>query len=160
MRLSYWGFDGRPHEGTLVVHRRVASDVVAVFRRLYEARFPVRRMQPVSAYRGSDDASMAANNTSAYNCRNVAGTDRWSDHAFGRAIDINPVQNPYVQGQDVAPPAGRGFAHLDRSRGARVPRGVVTDGDVVVRAFADIGWEWGGHWRSSKDYQHFSADGG
>jgi poly-gamma-glutamate synthesis protein (capsule biosynthesis protein) len=160
VRVRFVGFDGETHTGELVVHRRYASDLTGVFRELYDARFPIERMRLIDVYDGDDDASMAAGNTSAYNCRNVAGTDRWSEHAFGRALDINPVQNPYVQGRDVAPPAGSRFAHLDRSPGARVPRGVIVEGDVVVRAFADIGWEWGGHWRSSKDYQHFSADGG
>jgi poly-gamma-glutamate synthesis protein (capsule biosynthesis protein) len=160
VRVRYVGFDELAHTGELVVHRRYAHALTDVFRDLYDARFPIERMQLVDEYDGDDDASMAAGNTSAYNCRSVAGTDRWSDHAFGRAVDINPRQNPYVQGTDVAPPAARRFAHLDRSRGARVPRGVITDDDVVVRAFAGIGWEWGGHWRSSKDYQHFSATGG
>ena len=156
VRLSYWGFDGRAHEGTLVVHRRVASDVVAVFRRLYEARFPIRRMQPVSAYRGSDDASMAADNTSAFNCRYVAGTTRWSMHAYGKAIDLNPVENPYVSGSHVSPPAGREYA--DRSGDAV---GMIHDGDRVVKAFARrAGWEWLGDGPGPvRDYQHFSADG-
>src|ERR671915_525343 len=154
VRLTYWGFDGRTHTGKLVVHRRVTADVVAVFRKLYAARFPIRRMVPVSAYRGSDDASMAADNTSAFNCRFVGGTTRWSMHAYGEAIDINPVENPYVQGARVSPPAGRRY--LDRSR--RRP-GMVVEGDAVVRAFAAVGWRWGGRWTGSKDYQHFSTTG-
>jgi hypothetical protein len=154
VRVTYWGFDGRVHEGRLVVARRVAADVVAVFRRLYAARFPIRRMVPVSAYRGSDDASMAADNTSAFNCRFVDGTTRWSMHAYGEAIDLNPVENPYVQGAHVSPPAGRRY--LDRTN--RRP-GMVVEGDVVVRAFAAAGWRWGGRWTGSKDYQHFSTTG-
>lgn len=152
--LTYWGFDGRARTGRLVVHRRVATDVVLVFRRLYTARFPIRRMVPVSAYRGSDDASMAADNTSGFNCRFVGGTRRWSMHAFGEAIDLNPVENPYVQGTRVAPPGGARY--VDRSR--RRP-GMVVDGDAVVRAFAAVGWSWGGRWTGSKDYQHFSTTG-
>ena len=155
VRLSYWGFDGRAHEGTLVAHRRVASDVVAVFRRLYEARFAIRRMQPVSAYRGSDDASMAADNTSAFNCRRAVGsaTGSWSSHAYGLAIDVKPVENPYVLGSRVLPPAGRRFLDRDRAR-----PGVATPRSVVVKAFASRGWAWGGRW-STPDYQHFSATG-
>jgi D-alanyl-D-alanine carboxypeptidase len=90
----------------------------------------------------------------------VAGTDRWSDHAYGRAIDINPVQNPYVVGSSVQPLNGRRFASIDRGSDAVVPRGVVRSDDVVVSAFAAIGWEWGGDWVNSKDYQHFSSPGG
>jgi hypothetical protein len=98
---------------------------------------------------------MAANNTSAFNCRFVSGTARWSEHAYGRAIDINPVQNPYVSSSGRAsPPAGA--AYVDRSR--RAP-GMIHAGDAVVRAFAAVGWGWGGSWRGVKDYQHFSASG-
>ena len=153
VRLTFWGFDRRPHIGTLIVHRRVASDVVAIFRRLYAVRFPIRRMVPVSAYRGSDDASMAADNTSSFNCRFVGGTRRWSMHAYGQAIDVNPVENPYVSGGRVSPPAGRAYAD-----GRRARPGVITSGGAVMRAFASRGWEWGGRW-SAPDYQHFSTNG-
>jgi hypothetical protein len=152
VRLVHWGFDGRAHTGTLVVNRRVAADVVAIFRRLYAERFPIRRMAPVSAFRGSDDRSMAADNTSSFNCRFVGGTRRWSMHAYGLAIDLNPVENPYVSGSRVSPPAGRAF--LDR----RARPGVVVAGGPVVRAFASRGWQWGGTW-STPDYQHFSTNG-
>ncbi|MBD0328603.1 MAG: M15 family metallopeptidase [Thermoleophilia bacterium] len=156
VRLVYWGFDGRRRVGALVVHRRVAADVVSVFRRLYRARFPIRRMVPVAAYRGSDDASMAADNTSGFNCRRAVGpSGRWSAHAYGLAIDVNPVENPYVFRGRVLPPAGR--AYLDRGR---VRPGMAVRGGVLVRAFAAVGWRWGGRWSGSPDYQHFSATGG
>lgn len=151
VRTAYWGFDDRPHRGAIVVNRRVAADVVAVFRRLYGARFPIRRLEPVSAYRGSDDASMAADNTSGFNCRFVSGTRRWSMHAYGLAIDVNPVENPYVRGARVSPPAGRAF--LDRN--PYRPGMAVRDG-VLVRAFASVGWKWGAGFG---DYQHFSTTG-
>jgi poly-gamma-glutamate synthesis protein (capsule biosynthesis protein) len=156
LRMSYLGFDGRHHVGEMVVASPYAPGVVKVFERLYDARWPIRRMRLVDAFGGNDDRSMAADNTSAYNCRRVAGSDRWSAHAYGAAIDLNPVENPYLTGGSVLPPAGRRFAGLDRSAEARVPRGVIRADDVVVRAFADIGWEWGGDW-SSPDYQHFAA---
>ena len=114
VRVSFWDFRGRARVGAIVVARRVATDVVAVFRQLWEARFPLRRLEPVSAYRGSDDASMAADNTSSFNCRFVGGTSRWSMHAYGEAIDVNPVENPYIRGSFVSPPRGRAF--IDRSR--------------------------------------------
>jgi hypothetical protein len=153
LHLSYWGFDGRSHVGSLVVRDRVARDVVTVFRTLYAARFPIRRLRKVDAYRGSDDASMAADNTSGFNCRFVSGTRRWSEHAYGEAIDVNPVENPYIQSARVRPPAGRRY--LDRSR-ARA--GMAVAGGVLVRAFAAVGWQWGGRW-GTPDYQHFSATG-
>ncbi len=117
VNVTYRGFDGGDHRGAVVVHRRVARDVVGVFRKLYAARFPIRRMTPVSAYRGSDDASMAADNTSGFNCRRAVGstTGSWSQHAYGTAIDVNPVENPYVLGGRALPPAGRRY--LNRSRG-------------------------------------------
>jgi poly-gamma-glutamate synthesis protein (capsule biosynthesis protein) len=156
LRLSYVGFDGRTHSGELVVAAPYARDVVGVFRKLYEARWPIRRMHLVDTYGGSDDRSMAADNTSGFNCRQVKGSKHWSDHAFGAAIDLNPVQNPYLTDSGIAPPAGRRFATLDRAAGAQVPDGTITSDDVVVRAFAAIGWEWGGSW-AEPDYQHFSA---
>ena len=149
--VSHWGFDGKPRVGRVVVAKVVARGLVSVFRTLWRAKFPIRRLQPVSAYRGSDDASMAADNTSAFNCRFVGGTSRWSMHAFGEAIDVNPVENPYVRDSTVSPPAGR--AYLDRSR--ERPGMAVVDG-VLVRAFAAAGWKWGA---SFGDYQHFSTSG-
>ena len=157
LRLSYLGFDGRDHRGELIVHRRYARDVASVFEELYDARRPLHQMRPVEAYDGDNDRSLAANNTSGYNCRRVKGTDNWSDHAYGAAVDVNPVQNPYVFPDETRPPNGAGFAALDRSAGAVLPDGAIADGDAVVRAFARIGWAWGGHF-SDPDYQHFYAD--
>jgi hypothetical protein len=155
VRLTHWGFDGRAHVGTLVVNRRVTRDVVAVFSRLYAARFPIRRMVPVSAYRGDDEASMAADNTSAFNCRAAVGsTGSWSVHAFGLAVDVNPVENPYLLNGRALPPAGRRYADRSRRRA-----GMAVAGGVLVRAFESRGWGWGGRWSGSPDYQHFSTTG-
>jgi hypothetical protein len=154
VHVPYRGFDGASHAGVLVVNRRVARDVATVFHRLYVARFPIRRMTPISAFHGSDDASMAADNTSAFNCRAAVGGSGWSEHAYGLAIDVNPLENPYVLDGKVLPPAGRRY--LDRSR---VRRGMAVAGGVLVRAFASVGWRWGGRWSSSPDYQHFSVNG-
>jgi D-alanyl-D-alanine carboxypeptidase len=155
LRLSHWDFGGRARTGRLIVHRDVAREMVEVFRDLYAARFPIRRMVPVDAYGGSDFRSIEADNTSAFNCRFVPGTRRWSAHAYGRAIDVNPVENPYLAAGRVQPPAGR--AYLDRTR---VRPGMAVRGGVLVRAFAAAGWPWGGRWRGTPDYQHFSASGG
>ncbi len=155
LRLAHWGLDGKAHLGAMVVHKTLARDVVATFRRLFAARFPVARMQLVDVYGADDDRSMAADNTSAFNCRKVEGSSSWSEHAYGRAIDLNPVRNPYVPRRGaVSPPAGARWA--DRSR---VAPGMVHAGDATVRAFAAIGWGWGGAWRGARDYQHFSATG-
>jgi hypothetical protein len=152
--LSYWGFDHRPHLGLMIVNRSVAWDVVRVFHVLFDERFPIRRMQPVDRYGGDDERSMAADNTSGFNCRVVAGGTSWSQHAYGLAIDLDPVENPEVKDGAVDPPSGDPYA--DRTR--NVP-GMIHPGDDVVRAFASIGWGWGGSWRSFQDWQHFSSNG-
>lgn len=151
--VSFVDFAGAPSTGRLVVHADVAAAVVAVFAQLYAQRFPVARMEPVEAFGGSDDASMAADNTSAFNCRRTTGGTGFSEHSYGTAIDLNPVENPYVKSATVLPTAGRAF--VERRPG----RGVVLAGDPVVRAFADHGFSWGGDWTSLKDYQHFSMSG-
>ena len=154
LRLSHWGFDGRRRVGRLIVHRYVARDLVAVFRKLYAAKFPIRRMTPVDRYGASDFRSIEADNTSAFNCRFVEGTTRWSEHAYGRAIDVNPIENPYVSGGRTS--HRRSVPYVDRSR--RRP-GMAVEGNALVRAFDAIGWGWGGRWAGVKDYQHFSASG-
>ncbi|MFL5905614.1 MAG: M15 family metallopeptidase [Gaiellaceae bacterium] len=157
LRLGYWGFDRRPHTGTLVVNARAVRPLTRVFSKLYAQRFPIRWMRPIDAYGGSDERSLAADNTAAFNCRYAvaSGPKRWSVHAYGLAIDVNPVENPYLLKGRVHPRAGR--TYLDRSR---VRRGMAVRGRVLVNAFASAGWAWGGRWASSPDYQHFSATGG
>jgi hypothetical protein len=156
LTVGHWGFDGRVHRGRLVVSRDDAAGMLRVMRRLFELRYPIRQMRLVDAYGADDHRSMDADNTSAFNCRFVAGSPGvWSEHAYGRAIDVNPIENPYVTGSGhVSPPAGAPFAQ--RSRHAK---GVIHRGGAVVAAFAAIGWEWGGDWSWPKDYQHFSATG-
>jgi hypothetical protein len=154
VQLTHRWFDGKVVTGRLIVHRDVARDVVRVFRRLYAVRFPIRQMVPIDAYGGSDFRSIEADNTSAFNCRYVEGTRRWSEHAYGRAIDVNPIENPYVSGGRTSHP--KSFPYLERSR--RRP-GTAYEGGTLVRAFDAIGWGWGGRWTSVQDYQHFSASG-
>ncbi len=155
VRARHWGFDGRTHSGRIVVHRDVAEKVLAVFRRLYAARFPIRRLVPVDAYGASDFRSIEADNTSAFNCRTVEGTSRWSEHAYGRAIDLNPIENPYVGSSGTTSHR----ASLPYLRRSPYRPGMAVEGGAVVRAFDAIGWGWGGRWSGAKDYQHFSASG-
>ena len=154
VKVSHWGYDGQEHLGEVIVAASRSGAVVAALRDVYEARFPIEAMVPVARYGGDDEASMRANNTSAFNCRFVAGTTTWSEHSYGAAIDINPLVNPYVKGGTVDPPEGAPYA--DRRR---QDQGMIHDGDAVVRAFAAQGWQWGGYWSSGQDYQHFSASG-
>jgi hypothetical protein len=152
--VTYWGFDRKAHQGRLIANKDASRTLVTVMARLFAARFPIRRMRLVDSYGSDDDRSMAANNTSAFNCRQVAGGGTWSEHAYGRAIDINPIQNPEVRDGVVSPSAGA--LYLDRTRAAT---GMVNAGGVVVRTFALAGWGWGGAWQTLSDYQHFSASG-
>jgi len=152
--LTYWGFDGRAHTGRLVCNRDAVTAIVGALHRLYDERYPIHRMVPVEAYGASDERSMEANNTSAFNGRFVEGSTVWSQHAYGRAIDVDPLENPEIKDGKVYP--RNAGAYVNRTTG--LP-GMITAGDRVVRAFAAEGWGWGGFWHSLKDYQHFSATG-
>jgi hypothetical protein len=155
LTVTYWGFDGLPHAGNLVAHRDHAGALLSAFHSLFDQRFAIERIQLVDDFGADDAASMAANNTSAFNCRGIDGHPGvWSEHSYGWAVDINPVQNPWVRGIEVDPPAGVPYA----DRTVQAP-GVIHAGDGVVQAFAAIGWTWGGTFGNAKDYQHFSATG-
>ncbi len=161
---SHVGFDGLPARGALIVHADVVDDVVGVLEVLWAERFPIESMRTVDEfYAGlgpsddlflSDIASMEANNTSAFNCRAVARGTAWSNHAFGRAVDINPRQNPYVTSSEILPSGGEAF--LDRSI---YHPAMIREGDVVVSTFAALGWRWGGDFSSIKDWHHFDRTG-
>jgi hypothetical protein len=157
VHLEYWGFDGRPQRGSIVVNEVVVPAVEAVFENLYARRFPIRRMEPIDAFGGNDNRSMAADNTSGFNCRYAVttGPKQWSAHAYGDAIDVNPLENPYLFAGRVYPPAGKPY--LDRGD---VRPGMSEPGGVLNDAFAAVGWQWGGRWTGSPDYQHFSSTGG
>jgi len=153
LTMTYRGFDGVDHTGEMVVAASVATDVATVFARLHEIGFPIAAMRLVDDFAGDDAASMAANNTSAFNCRAITGGTSFSEHSYGTAIDVNPVQNPYVRGAVVLPPAGAAYVNRPFTPG------VIHAGDAVVQSFAAIGWSWGGAWASPIDYQHFSRSG-
>jgi D-alanyl-D-alanine carboxypeptidase len=154
VEVTHWGYDGKPRTGRIVVAAHLATKTATIFRTLYAQRFQIQRMEPVDAFGGSDGRSMAANNTSGFNCRRVAGTSTWSEHAFGTAIDVNPVQNPWVSKGVVDPPAGSAWLY----RASPTP-GMIIGGDATVQAFASQGFKWGGYWTTKKDYQHFSTSG-
>lgn len=157
LTVPYVDFKGRTQEGQLIVAADLAKDMLDIFADIHAAGYPIQSMKLVHHFRGDDGFSMAANNTSAFNCRLVAGTSRLSQHALGRAIDINPVQNPYVNGGRTSPSAGVDFDQPSERRAKA--SGVIVAGDAVVTAFKARGWGWGGDWTSMKDYQHFSANG-
>lgn len=153
-RLTFWGFDSRRHTGELLVNAAVAADVVAVFRELYQQRYPLEEMRITTKAEQVAPPTGDGNDTGSFNCRNTEGAAVLSQHAYGLAIDVNPFQNPYRKAGVVLPELARSY--LDR--GWRRP-GMIDAGGAVVRAFAGIGWAWGGAWRSLTDYQHFSQNG-
>ena len=154
VRVAFWGFDGRRHTGELLVNRAVAADVVQVFGVLYRTRFPQEQLGIVRSWDPDAPSTGDGNGTGAFVCRPTTGATYFSQHAYGLAIDLNSFQNPYARGDVVLPELASSY--LDRSH---VRAGMITADGPVVRAFARIGWEWGGAWRSSRDYMHFSQNG-
>jgi hypothetical protein len=152
VELNYLGFDAQTHRGELIVHEELVEEVIAIFEQLHQLRYPVEKMRTVDHYpRADDELSMQDNNTSAFNCRDIPGTGRWSLHAYGRAIDLNPLLNPFIDRTGAFQPRNAA-PYLDRNR---IDPGLLHDGDPAVLVFTDRGWRWGGHWRTPKDYQHF-----
>jgi hypothetical protein len=160
LTLRYWGLDRQVHEGHMVVNASVAGGVVSVFRQLFDARFPIDQMHLAARYRPNHyDPNDDRDYTAGFNCRPVvtargAGTT-WSQHAYGLAIDINPIENPYVTADGYV---RNNNARPFRDRSLHEP-GMIHPGDAVVQAFASIGWQWGGYWSGDKDYMHFSLTG-
>ena len=155
LELSYVDFEGDEHLGQMVCNRHIADDLLYIFRRLYEARYPIASMRLIDDYGADDARSMAANNTSCFCYRRVAGSTALSKHSRGMAVDVNPLYNPcvYVRSGRVLPPEGRAYAH-GRDRRKDIP-GKIDTADLCYRLFVSRGFRWGGSWRSLKDYQHF-----
>ncbi|BBY41563.1 hypothetical protein MMAN_56970 [Mycobacterium mantenii] len=152
VEVDHLGFDGQSHRGELIVHQDLVPEVIAIFERLYRLGFPIEKIRPADHYPGADDElSMQDDNTSAFNCRGIPGSEHWSQHAYGRAIDLNPRLNPCVYATGTFQPQNAAN-YLDRSR---TDPGLLHDGDPAIRAFTDRGWKWGGHWAAPIDYQHF-----
>jgi len=154
LTMSFWGFDGRPHTGEMIVNGSVAKDVTTVFRTLYDARFPIEEMRVTAAPELTAPPTGDGNNTAAFVCRDAVTTTEWSAHAYGFAIDLDPFCNPYIKGDLVLPELASSY--VDRSN---VRPGMIEPGDVAIRAFAAIGWDWGGEWSNPRDIQHFTATG-
>lgn len=152
LTVAFRGFDGKAHTGELIVHRKAARDVVGVFRKLFRADFPIESMRIATDADIDAPPTGDGNTTAAFNCRVARGQTRFSAHAYGLALDLNPFQNPYHRGDLVLPELASSY--LDRTW--RRP-GMLLPGDVAVRAFAAIGWSWGGAWVRTKDTMHFSA---
>ena len=154
VRLTFWGFDAQRHTGELLVNASVADDVVGVFRTLYRQRFPQEQVVITRTYDPDAVATGDGNGTGSFVCRPSTGATYFSQHAYGLAIDVNTFQNPYVKGDVVLPELASSYLRRDTVR-----PGMIVDGGPVIAAFARIGWEWGGSWNQSKDFQHFSQNG-
>jgi hypothetical protein len=154
LTVTHYGFDGEFHTGEMIVNAAVGQDIVGVFRELHAARFPIEQMRVITAEEIDAHPTGDWNDTTSFVCRPAVGSGRWSQHAYGLAIDINPFHNPYLKGDLVLPELAS--AYLDRSE---VRPGMIISRDVVDQAFASIGWTWGGRWNSLKDWMHFSRNG-
>ena len=150
LTLPYYDFEGRVQHGEMVCNKAIAHDLLCVFRALFSRRYPIYSIRLVDDFNASDEASMRANNTSCFNYRNVAGTDRLSRHAFGMAVDVNPLQNPCVRGGWIQPATATEF--VDRSKD--FPH-KIDETDFCKEVFVSYGFRWGGYWQNPKDYQHF-----
>ena len=152
LTLTYVGYNGENSIGNMIVDKNLADEVLAIFKELYEAGFPIERIEPAYKFGGDDELSMENNNTSSFNDRPVTGGNSLSYHQLGRAIDINPYVNPYVKSsKGVVLPAS---AHMYADRNIE-EKGMIKADGVCVKIFKKYGWTWGGDWRSLKDYQHF-----
>jgi hypothetical protein len=155
LTLTFWGFDDRAHTGELVVHVAMAEEVVEVFRELFDAQFPIEEMRLVTTTDLQAAPTGDGNNTAAFVCRTARGSTRYSEHAYGLAVDVNPFQNPYIRGETVLPELARSYTDRTVLR-----PGMLVEGSPAVTAFTRRGWEWGGAWRSVRDPMHFTARGG
>lgn len=154
LHVTHTGFDGGNHIGELIVNRELAEDLLDIFRKLYDARYPIEKMVLIDAYDGDDERSMADNNSSAFNYRTISHTNQLSKHSYGRAVDINPLYNPYIKIVDeelICQPAN---ASVYMEREKEFPYKITSD-DLCCRLFKEHGFIWGGDWQESKDYQHF-----
>jgi len=151
LHLRYYGYDHKAHTGVLIVNQAVSSQVVSMFKLLYEHKFPIQSMIPLYQFKGSDEASMAVNNSSSFNCRQITGHPGiYSQHSYGRAIDINTRTNPFVAGNIVLPKDGRQFANR-----CQPSEGKIVQDSYPYNVFTSRHWAWGGAWYDVHDYQHF-----
>jgi len=150
LKVLHYGFDGKEHSGELICNKDVASDLKEIFTELYENGYQIESLKLIDEFDADDIKSMEANNSSSFNFRRIGGSQKLSKHATGRAVDINPLYNPYVKGDFVSPESGRPYADRNAQFAHKIDRG-----DLACKLFLKHGWTWGGDWNSCKDYQHF-----
>ncbi len=157
LTMTYIDFSGKERTGEMIVHKTVAKEVTGIFKKLYKSGYPIRQMHLVSDFGGSDWKSIDADNTSAFNCRNATGSKKWSKHSYGRAIDLNPLENPYIsRNGHIAHKASFQYRKRVHRNKSAEDRAVLLRNNEAVKIFKAYGWQWGGDWHGVKDYQHFS----
>ena len=157
LHIKYINFYSKTQWGEMIVHKSVAKDVIEIFTELYDIRYPIRKMKLVSDYKGSDWQSIEADNTSAFNCRNATGSKKWSRHSYGKAIDLNSIENPYISRSGrIAHKASLQYRKRVHKKDTVADKAVLLKNDKATKIFTKHGWKWGGDWHGVKDYQHFS----
>lgn len=155
--VTYLGYDDQPHQGSFIIHAIVADEIVEIFQEIYEAGFPIEKMQLVDVYQGIDELSAQDNNSYSFCCRpNTTFPHIFSKHSYGLAIDINPLYNPYQRGDLIVPATGAPY--LDRTLNVK---GMIQPDSPIVLAFKKRGWDWAGEWMETRgrvDYQHFEKE--
>ena len=157
LRIKHIDFKGNDQMGEMIVHKEVSEEVTKIFEALYHADYPIYQMRLVSDYKGSDWQSIEADNTSAFNCRRATGSKKFSKHSYGKAIDINPIENPYIfRSGKSSHKASKPYLKRKRTGNSASQRAMLLGDDKAVQIFKKYGWKWGGDWSGVKDYQHFS----
>ena len=153
LKITYFGFDNESHIGEMIVNKKLASEVLDIFKEVYEKKYPIEKIRLIDVYGADDELSMQDNNTSAFCYRVVANTSSLSNHSYGNSIDVNPLYNPYISGKIISPNNAKEY--VDRTINKI---GVIKKGDDLYNAFISRGWTWGGEWKNKKDYQHFEKE--
>jgi len=157
IRVKHMDFSGGERMGEIIVHKEVSVEVTEIFKALYHEGYPIYKMKLVSNYKGNDWQSIEADNTSAFNCRAATGSKKWSKHSYGKAIDINPIENPYISRKGyISHKASLIYKKRAHQKPTYADKAILLKNDQPVQIFKKYGWKWGGDWNGVKDYQHFS----
>lgn len=156
VNIKYLGFDDAVHYGDIIVHNEVALEVSKIFEELFEIKYPIKQITPIEKYNGSDFDSIEADNTSAFNCRKATGNNKYSKHSYGKAIDINPLENPYIYSDGkISHKASSEYITRVLKDSTAENKAILLSSSEAVKIFKKYGWKWGGDWKNIKDYQHF-----
>lgn len=153
LQISYIGFDNKTHTGEMITSSKLSNEILDIFKELYSIQYPIEKIELIDDYDANDELSMSNNNTSCFCYREISGTSKLSNHALGIAIDINPLYNPYINKNVISPASSTVYANRNNHFEHKITRE-----DAIYNIFTSRGWEWGGDWKSPKDYQHFEKN--